>query len=202
MGRERTRQRQHFYFYAALLVCVTGCSLSQDVNPQRAIADALQRGERLLAGGDYQGSLEAFRSVALATRDRPPADVAIYKSGIIHAHPTNPERDLQKAREAFSRVVTGYPSSLWVEESQAWIGVLDEAEKARQANERARAELEKRQSELERNRQAVEKSKQEIEKARLELDKTRQEIEKTRQVIEKSKEVDIEIDRKRRVRGR
>jgi hypothetical protein len=181
---------------------LTGCSLSHDGNPQRAIADAMQRGERLLVGGDYRGSLEAFRTVAVAARDRPPADAAIYKSGIAYAHPANPDRDLQKARDAFSQVVSAYPSSLWVEESQAWIGVLDEAEKARQANERARAELERRQIELERNRQAVEKSKQEIEKARHELDKTRQEIEKTRQVIEKSKEVDIEIDRKRRVRGR
>lgn len=202
MGRKRTRPRQHFYFCAALLVWVTGCSLWLDESPQRAVADALQRGERLLVGGDYRGSLQAFESVAVAARDRPPADAAIYKAGIVHAHPANPDRDLEKARSAFSRVVSAYPSSLWVEEAQAWIGVLDEAEKSRQANEQARAELEKRRIELERNRQAVENSRQEIDRARLELDKTRQEIEKTRQVIEKSKEVDIEIDRKRRVRGR
>lgn len=202
MGRERTRQRQHFYFCAALLVWLTGCSLSHNADPRQALTDGLQRGERLLVGGNYQGSLQAFESVAVAAGGKPPADAAMYKTGIVHAHPANPDRDLQKARQAFSQVLSAYPSSLWVEESQAWLGVLDEAEKSREANEQARAELEKRRIELEQNRQAVEKSKQEVEKARLELEKTRHEIEKTRQVIEKSKQVDIEIDRKRRVRGR
>ena len=202
MGGKRTRQRQHFYFCVALLIFVTGCSLWQEPGPERAIAAALQRGERLLVGGDYEGSLRAFESVALAAQDGPPADIAIYKTGIVLAHPGNPNRDLERAKAAFSRVVSAYPSSLWVEESQAWIGVLREAEEAKKKNEQARVELEKRQSELERNRRAVEKSKQEIEKARLELEKTRQEIEKTRQVIEKSKQVDIEIDQKRRDRRR
>ena len=202
MGRKRTRRRQHFYFCAALLVFVTGCGLWQGHGPERTFGDALQRGERLLVGGDYAGSLQAFESVALAARGKPPADVAIYKTGIVHAHPDNPKRDLEKARAAFSQVLAAYPSSLWVEESQAWIGVLKEAEKSKQDIEQTLLELEKRQLELEKNRHAVEKSKQEIERARIELEKTRQEIEKTKQVIEKSKQVDIEIDQKRRVRGR
>ena len=41
-----------------------------------------------------------------------------------------------------------------------------------------------------------------MDKSRLELEKTKQEMEKNKQVIEKSKKVDIEIDQKRRDRGR
>ena len=41
-----------------------------------------------------------------------------------------------------------------------------------------------------------------MDKSRLELEKTKQEMEKNKQVIEKSKKVDIEIDQKRRERGR
>lgn len=202
MGRKHARQWQHFPFCVALLVSLTGCGIFQRSSPERALWEALQNGERLLAGGDYEGSLQAFQRAAATARDKPPADIAIYKTGIIYAHPGNPGRDLNRAREAFSQIVSGYPSSLWVEESQAWLGVLNEAEKSRQDIEQARIELEKRQVELEMNRQAVEKSKQEIDRARVELEKNRQEIEKTRQMIEKSKQVDIEIDQKRRGRGR
>lgn len=164
------------------------------------MGEIMQSGERLLVGGDYEGSLRAFQSVALAARDKSPADAAVYKTGIVYAHPDNPQRDLAKAKAAFARVVSAYPSSLWVEESQAWIGVLKEAEQARQDAEGSRQAMEKWQAELEKNRQAVERSKQEIEKSRLELEKTRHEIEKTKQVIEKSRQVDIEIDQKRRDR--
>ena len=117
----------------------------------------MQRGERLLVGGDYEGSLRAFQSVTLAARGKPPADAAIYKTGIVYAHPENPRRDLDKARAAFAQIVAAYPSSLWVEESQAWIGVLTEAEKSKQEIEQTRLELDKRQLEVEKNRQAVEK---------------------------------------------
>lgn len=202
MGGERTGQRQHFYFCFALLIFVTGCSLWQDARPERAMGEALQRGERLLVGGDYEGSLQAFESVVAAARDTSPADVAIYKTGIVHAHPDNPRQDLEKAKAAFSKIVSTYPSSLWIEESQAWIGALKEVEQSKQEIEKLRRETEQWQAELERSRQAVERSKQEIEKSRLELEKTRQEMEKTKQVMEKSKQVDIEIDQKRRDRGR
>ena len=202
MGRERAGQRQYFYFCLALLIFVTGCSLWQDARPEREMTEALQRGERLLVGGDYEGSLRAFQSVALSAQNTGPADVAVYKTGIVYAHPDNPRRDLEKAKAAFSQIVSAYPSSLWVEESQAWIGVLKEAEQSKQEIEKSRREMDKWHAELEKSRLAVERSKQEIEKSRLELEKTKQEIEKTKQVIEKSKQVDIEIDQKRRDRGR
>ena len=202
MGRERAGRRQHFYFCLALLIFLTGCSLSQETSRQRDMGSALQAGDRLLTHGDFEGSLQAFHQVALAARDNPPADIAVYKSGVIYAHPGNPERDLEKAIAAFSRVVSSYPDSVWAEEARAWIGVLNESEVSKRTVEQSRQAMEKWQVELEKSRQEIEKSKQELEKSRLEVDKTRQEIEKTKQVIEKSKQVDIEIDQKRRDRGR
>lgn len=202
MGRERTGRRQHFYFCFALLIFLTGCSLWQESSRQRDMGLALQAGDRLLVHGDFAGSLRAFQNVAVAAGNQPPADVALYKTGVVYAHPQNPERDLEKAKVAFARVVSAYPASIWAEQARAWIGVLKEAQESKQKVEQSRQAMEKWQVELEKNRQAIEKSKQEIEKSRLELEKTKQEIEKTKQVIEKSKQVDIEIDQKRRDRGR
>jgi hypothetical protein len=78
---------------------------------------------------------------------------------------------------------------------RVWVGVLNEAEALTRDLERSKATLEASRQEVERNQQALEKSKQELEKSH-------QEIERTRQIIEKSRQVDIEIEEKRRVRGR
>jgi tetratricopeptide (TPR) repeat protein len=202
MGRERTWQGQHFCFCLALLISLSGCSLWQESSWPRETRESLQAGNRLLVQGDFDGSLREYQSVVAAAQGKPPADVAVYQTGVIYAHPHNPKRDLRKAMSAFSQVVSSYPSSQWLEQARAWVEVLKEAEDSKQKLEQWRQAMEKSKLELEKNREAVEKSRQEIEKSRQELDKTRQEIEKTKQVIEKSKQVDIEIDQKRRDRGR
>jgi len=202
MGRERAGQGQHFCFCLALLIFVSGCSLWQESSRQREMRESLQAGNQMLVHGDFDGSLKAFQSVVVTAQDKPPADVAVYKTGVLFAHPHNPKRDLRKAMSAFSQVVTSFPSSGWAEQARVWVELLKEAEEAKQKAEQSREAIERSQLELEKNRQAMEKSKQEMERSRAELERTRQEIEKTRQVIEKSKQVDIEIDQKRRDRGR
>src|SRR6266508_4595771 len=174
MGRKPIGQGQHFYFCLALVIFLTGCSVAQESVRYREMQDALTTGQNLLAHGDYDASLKAFQSVLLMAPDKPPADAATYNIGLVYAHPQYSRRDLQKAIGSFTRLITRYPNSPWTEQAKIWVGVLNEAEK----------------------------SKQEIEKSRLELEKSKQEIEKSKQVIEKSKQVDIEIDQKRRDRGR
>ena len=202
MGRERTRKGQYFYFCFALLVWLSGCSLSQESIRRRDMRDALEAGNRLLSEGDFERSLRVFESVAAMAGDRPPADIAVYKTGLVYAHPKNPTRDLHKAITAFSEVASSYPTSFWGEQAKVWLDVLEETENSKKLVVQSREAMEKSKLELQKNLEALEKSRQEIEKSRIELDRTRQEIEKTKQVIEKSKQVDIEIDQKRRDRGR
>jgi tetratricopeptide (TPR) repeat protein len=202
MGRKRAWQGQYFCLCLALLISLAGCSLSEDSSRRREMHESLQTGNELFVHGDYDGSLKAFLSVAAAAQGQSPADVALYRSGVVYAHPNNPKRDLGKAMNAFSEVVSTYPASPWVEQARAWVEVLKEAQDSKQKMEQARQAIEKSQLELEKNRLAVERSKQEVERSRAELERTKQEIEKTKQVIEKYKQVDIEIDQKRRDRGR
>lgn len=202
MGGKPVRPRQYFYFCFALLISLAGCSLLQNASRERELDNALTKGDALLAQGDFGGSLNAFRDVWDAAGNKPPGDRALYDMALVYAHPRNPNRDLQKAAELFQQTLDDYPGSALAEQARIWIAVLDETEKARQEVEAARLEIERSEQEAEKNRLAIEKSQQEIEKSRLELEKTRQEIEKTKQVIEKSKQIDIEIDQKRRDRGR
>ncbi len=202
MGGKPIRSGHGFYFCFALLIYLSGCSSFYDLSQQRQLGEELASGNQLLIHGDFDGSLKTFENVVMRAKDRPPADAAIYNIGLVQAHPQNPKRDRPQAIGSFNLVITRYPDSPWAEPAKVWISVLSEAEESKQEIEKSKQLVEKSQLELEHNRQAMEKSKQEIEKSRLELEKSRQEIEKTKQMIEKSKQVDIEIEQKRRERGR
>lgn len=195
MGGKPIRSRQHIYFCLALLMLVCGCSALDDMRREQELRDALASGDRLLLQGDFDGSLKVFEGVAAMAQGQPPADVAMYNMGLVYAHPQNPKRDRRKAIGSFQRVTAHYPESPWVGQAKIWMGVLSEAEETGQEVKRSKEIIEISKQEAERSRQELEKSRQEIEK-------TRQEIERTKQIIERSRQVDIEIEEKRRVRGR
>ena len=202
MGRKPIRTGKYFYFCLALLTIISGCGLLQDSNRRREMRDSLASGNSSLAHGDYDASLKAFQHVLGMAQDQPPADAATYSIGLVYVHPQNPNKDREKAIGSFNRVISKFPESPWAEPAKIWVGVLNEAEKSTLEIEKSKQVIEKSKQEIEMNRLAVEKSQQEIEKARLELEKSKQEIEKSRQMIEKSKQVDIQIEQKRRERGR
>lgn len=181
---------------------LSGCSLFQESNRRRELRETLNAGQTLFVQGDYSGSQKAFQSVIALAQDQPPADVATYHLGLIYVSPKNPNRDRHKALGLFDRLIAQYPDSRWTEEAKIWVGVLNEAEESTQEIEKSKQVIEKSRDDLEQTRLAAEKSKQEIDKSRLELERSKQEIEKIKQLLEKSKQVDIEIEQKRRGRGR
>lgn len=202
MGGKPTGQRQQICICLALLIIVSGCGLFQESNRRRELREALTQGQQLLARGDYEASLKAFQSVIVIAKDQPPADSANFHIGVVLAHPQNPRKDRQKAIVSFERLLTQYPESSFAEPAKAWIGVLNEIGATKQEIERTKVEVEKSKQESEKSRLAAERSRQEAEKSRLELERSRQEFEKAKQLIEKSKQVDIQIEKKRRERGR
>lgn len=202
MGGKSIGQWQQICVCLALLIIVSGCGLFQESNRRRELREALTQGQQLLARGDYDGSLKAFQNVIVIAKDQPPADSANYHIGVLYAHPQNPRMDRQKAIGSFDHVLTRYPESPLVEPAKAWVATLNEIDATKQEIERTKLEVEKSKQEIENSRLTADRSKQEAEKSRVELERSRQEIEKIKQEIEKSKQVDIEIEKKRRERGR
>jgi len=195
MGGKSGRTWQQIYLCLALLVGLSSCSLLDDFERQRVVQDALTNADQLLRSGDFDGSLKAFEGVTEMAGEQAPADRAWYMMGIVYLHPHNPRKDRQNALGSFQRVVSRFPDSSWSEPARVWIALVNEAEAASRDLEKATELIEAARQESERNRQALERSQQEAEKSR-------QELERTRQIIEKSRQVDIEIEEKRRVRGR
>ncbi len=202
MGGKPIRQWQQICICLALLILISGCSLVEDAIRRGEARDVLGQGQLLLARGDFDGSVKAFNNVLLIAKGEPPADSAIYHLGVIHAHPQNPRQDRHQALDSFDRVVSQFPDSWFAQPAKAWIGVLSEIDATKQEIERTKSAVQKSKQEIETSRVAAERAKQDAEKARLELEKSRQEFDKAKQLIEKSRQVDIEIEKKRRERGR
>ena len=109
---------------------------------------------------------------------------------------------IRKRFESFSKVISDYAESPWVEQAKIWVGVLQQAERSAQEAEITREAIEQSKQAVERSRQDAEKFKLAAEKSKQEVDRTRQEMEKSRQVLERANQIDIEIEQKKRDRGK
>lgn len=203
MGRKSGRTGKHVCVCLALLIVfVSGCSLLRDWREQRQIRDSMLQGHSLFVYGDYDGASAKYREALALAGDQAPADAAVYNIGLIYAHPSNPKRDHRKAIESFSKVISDYAQSPWAEQARIWVGLLQQVEISKQEAELIREAMEESKQAIERSREDAEKFRLAAEKSKQEVDRTRQEMEKSRQALEKANQIDIEIEQKKRERGK
>jgi tetratricopeptide (TPR) repeat protein len=203
MGRKSGRAGKHLCVCLALLIVfVSGCSLLRDWREQRQIRDSMLQGHSLFVYGDYDGASAKYREALALAGDHAPADAAVYNIGLIYAHPSNPKRDHRKAIESFSKVISDYAQSPWAEQARIWVGLLQQVEISKQEAELIREAMEESKQAIERSREDAEKFRLAAEKSKQEVDRTRQEMEKSRQALEKANQIDIEIEQKKRERGK
>jgi tetratricopeptide (TPR) repeat protein len=153
MGRKRTGSRKYIYLCLAGLIylSVTGCAVLQEVELRGEVRDHLERGQRLLAQGDFQGAEAAFEQVLFLSPQRPPEDEALLGLGLVYAHFGNAKKDYRKAAGYFSRLMTRYPKSPLGEQAKIWANLLQE-------NENLKKSLQDDQQDVARLKQAIEKS--------------------------------------------
>ncbi len=100
----------------------------------------------LLQKGDIDGALrENQKALTLAGKESP-ADKAIYNIGLIYLHYKNAQKNYEKARAQFERIIKEYPDSPLVEEARIWSGVLQVIEKLKQVD----IDIEQKKEELSR----------------------------------------------------
>jgi tetratricopeptide (TPR) repeat protein len=167
------------------------------------IRKTMRNAQSLLARGDYDGSANEYqKALRLAQGHNSPADSALFKLGLIYSDPQNPKRDDQKGIDSFTELLTAHPESPWAVQARIWLALLDEKARSKQEIEKSKQAIEKSDQEIERLKQLIEQSRQEIEKSKQEIEKSKQVLEKSKQDLEKSTQVDIEIEQKKRERGR
>ena len=106
---------------------------------------------------------------------------AIFMLGLIYSHPGNPNKDLSRSLDFMKRLAKEYPNSFFGQEAKAWINILLVNEKVGKENEKLMKEHEKLIKENE---------------------KLMKEHEKMSKMLEEYKQVDIEIEDKKREKGR
>jgi len=99
---------------------------------QSVAREHLLRGQKLLAQGDYEGSINENQKVLSLSANRPPEDEALFNMGLIYAHFGNPKKDFGKSLEFFKRLIKNYPESPWVEQSKILVEVLQKNEELNQ----------------------------------------------------------------------
>ena len=153
MGRKRTGLWKYIYLCLTGLIylSVTGCAAFQEVKLRGEVRDHLERGQRLLSQGDFQGAQAALEQVLSLSPQRPPEDEALLGLGLIYAHFGNAKKDYKKAVGYFNRLMTSYPKSPLGEQAKIWANLLQE-------NENLKRSLQDNQQDAARLKQAVEKS--------------------------------------------
>lgn len=102
------------------------------------------RSTKMLARGDYEGSLKENRKVLSLNNTAPPADQALFNIALIYAHFGNPDKDYLESIQYLEKLIQKYPESPLVEQARIWVNVLNIIEKAKQVD----IEIDKKKKEL------------------------------------------------------
>jgi tetratricopeptide (TPR) repeat protein len=159
MGEKRTRTGKYIHFFIAGLILLSffGCAFKgkgrdrtevakepetvtarEEVKEISEVQKHLLLGRRLLAQGDFEGSLRENQKVLSLAMGKSPGDDALYHLGLVYAHPGNPKRDYEKSIGFFNRLVKEYPGSPLTEQAKTWAGILQENEKLREVIEKSK----------------------------------------------------------------
>jgi tetratricopeptide (TPR) repeat protein len=199
MGRERIGPRKHVCFYFAVLMLLASCT---GLNNWMELRNSMRQGQALLAQGDYDGSVEEYQRALRFADQHSPADLALFNLGLIYIDPQNPKKDDQKAAASFAEIVSTYPQSPQAPQAKIWLAVLNERENSKAEIQKSKQAIDEARQEIEQFKQLLELSRQELERSRQEVEKSKQFVERSKQAIEKSNQVDIQIEQKKRERGR
>jgi tetratricopeptide (TPR) repeat protein len=111
----------------------------------------LLRGQKLLAQGDYEGSIAENQRVLTLAKRQPPEDEALFNIGLIYADFNNPRRDYKKSLDYFKKMIQNYPKSPLVEQARIWVETLQENERLNQIIEKSKQvdiEIEEKKREI------------------------------------------------------
>ncbi len=166
MGRKRTWKRKYLYFCLASLTFlpVLNCTTSEGLRERSEAREYLRSSQKLLAKGDYEGSLLENLDVLSLPANRSYPDEALLNMGLIYVHFWNPNRDYKKSIGYFKKLIQDYPQNSLAEEARIWVRILQEMDELNQVIEKSNRMIESSKQESERSHQIIESSRQEIER--------------------------------------
>jgi len=168
-----------------------GCATISDFQKKYREDKHLQPADNLATKGDYEGALKAYEEVVKLSAVDSPGDKALFRMGLIWAHPDNPERDDEKALRYFQRLPCDFPQSPLKEEARTWVSTINELIRCRAVAE----DLEEAVSALKKKLNASKQAAGALEKR---LHASKEEVSALTDRLNALKEIDIGIEEKKR----
>lgn len=215
MGKKPTGGGQRFLFYlTGLIIMLFGfaaCKGMMDgtyLTPKSTSHLEETQGERdlviakkLMTGGYFKASLKKNQQVLMRYPDSL-GDQALFQTGLIYAHPQNPDASSRKSEDYFKRLISEFPESTLKAEAEIWVLVLGETAKKAQEIQTLKRTYEHDTGQLNHQIGLLEKNNRENESKRKQMQSTidglQAEIEKLKSQIDRLKNVDIGIQEQKR----
>lgn len=155
MGRKRNGTRNQIYLYCAILIYLSpaACTLGglERAMPRNGITrdnismakEHLDRGETLLAQGDFEKALQENEKAIALAGIRAPADQALFTIGLIYAHPSNSARNYDKSLSSFKKLAKDYPKSPNAAKARIIISLLQENDRIEKENDKLNRNIER-----------------------------------------------------------
>jgi tetratricopeptide (TPR) repeat protein len=219
MGRKHHWDRKHLLFLAAGLTFIlfSGCislerfpdegtgsmnsteqktpGSSDEINRSNPSRVHLTEGQTFLLRGEYEKAFQEYQKAAVLARKNPPADEANFFMGMILAYPENPQKDSRRSLAFMKSVVADFPQSRYAGPARAWINLIQENDRLARTYEKSLQD-----------REVLSKEYEKVHKAQEKLIKDNERLikdnEKLNKMLEEYKQVDIEMEGKKREKGR
>jgi tetratricopeptide (TPR) repeat protein len=195
MGRKRVGTGKHFFCFVAVLTCFAfiGCASIKKpqeeseqsdlvVEPIQTVVgqsppkkeklrdeskEHLLQGQRSLAMGQYEASIQAYLKVLSIAPNGPPGDEAMFTIGLIYAYPRYQKKDYSKAVTSLTKVIKEYPQSNWSGHAKILLDIIQENDKLKRISTEATQENDKLKSVIEQSKKVdLEVEEKKREKAR------------------------------------
>ena len=145
MGRKHPWTGKYLYFSLAgvMVLSLFSCVLLQEMRDREEAKAYLLRGQKCLAQGDFDGSLNETQEALALSPSQPPADEALYTLGLVYAHFGNVKKDYGRSLGFFEQLMREFPGSPFAQEAKIWANVLQENKDHAQIIENLRLATEK-----------------------------------------------------------
>lgn len=213
MGREPNRKGQHVLLYAACFVIIV-LIMASCAPFQRGVLEEYHfaRADRRMIEGEYMASLNEYKDVFMRFPHRL-GDQALYRIGLVYAHPRNSFADNEKAMDTFQKLLDLYPESPLRARAELWILILRDMEESRKKIDKLNGKILALEKNLVDKQKSLDTSGRTLEKLRCrleELEKSNEEKEKRIEVLQERmeilhsqledlKEIDLGIEEKKRI---
>jgi len=113
-GKCAGKRKRVFIYYTCLLVTSllgTGCSTVFNSKKGTEACRLLSRAEELTTKGNYEAALATTDKALNLSLYGPPGDYALFRMGLLWAHPDNPQKDYKRSLICFERLIKEFPQS-------------------------------------------------------------------------------------------